>query len=182
MDDLRDQNDNSDHAQEGEELLESKYSPPPYRKQPYLKLSICLAVLNLILLLVLSLEIARRFREPIHSKSKWGTYESGFSTDLEMAFPHIDFERIRFTSGLQFGENGVVSLSLDPGGHRYVGDLNPAIDQRWTNLVGGNSHALQVFLQILIIFADQFLGISSLDSRKASLWGGTNPNESFLAG
>ncbi|KAJ5939999.1 hypothetical protein N7516_000167 [Penicillium verrucosum] len=64
-----------------------------------------------------------------------GTYESGFSTDLDAAFPAIQINKVRFTGGLYYDANGtVVRNRLSDGGPEWVGPPNPATDRLWDDI------------------------------------------------
>ncbi|PPJ52310.1 hypothetical protein CBER1_09242 [Cercospora berteroae] len=63
------------------------------------------------------------------------TYETGFDTELDSAFPAIHIKKVRFTGGLHYDENGtVLRNSLPGGGPEWVGPPNPATDKLWDDL------------------------------------------------
>ncbi|KAI7779588.1 hypothetical protein LA080_000700 [Diaporthe eres] len=58
--------------------------------------------------------------------SKHG-FAAGFDTDL--------VEKIKFTGGFEYDENGTLYRTFEPGETQYVGDPNPEIDAAWEALV-----------------------------------------------
>ncbi|KAK0625823.1 hypothetical protein B0T14DRAFT_405091, partial [Immersiella caudata] len=70
-------------------------------------------------------------------KSNGFSYETGFDTDLEPIRPVIELQKIRFSGGLKFDENGTLYRSIDPTAIQYVGEPSDGIDKAWADLIHG---------------------------------------------
>ena len=51
----------------------------------------------------------------------------------------LELERVTFTGGLDFDENGTLYRTIEPGSPQYVGKPNPEIDANWESLLEGMS-------------------------------------------
>lgn len=64
------------------------------------------------------------------------SYETGFDTDLDAAFPALDIHRVPFTGGLHWDENGaLIRNPLPTGGTEWVGTPSPELDALWDHVV-----------------------------------------------
>ncbi|PYI06045.1 hypothetical protein BO78DRAFT_275978, partial [Aspergillus sclerotiicarbonarius CBS 121057] len=68
--------------------------------------------------------------------SKKPSYETGFDTDLEPAFPAIKMQKIQFPGNIIVNETGGFELVLDPDTPRYTGHPTRELDAAWDRLVG----------------------------------------------
>ncbi|ENH98542.1 hypothetical protein COCC4DRAFT_67259 [Bipolaris maydis ATCC 48331] len=49
----------------------------------------------------------------------------------------VKIEQLQYTSGIEFTDNGLPQLVYSPGEVLYVGELSPAIDKAWDELIKG---------------------------------------------
>ncbi|KAI0608593.1 DUF3328 domain-containing protein [Pyrenophora tritici-repentis] len=68
-------------------------------------------------------------------QSHFGSYETGFRTELRASQNTFTLHRVKFYGGVLHDENGTVSLSHRPGEPDYFGTPSPDIDLAWTKLI-----------------------------------------------
>ncbi|OCT49154.1 hypothetical protein CLCR_05167 [Cladophialophora carrionii] len=70
--------------------------------------------------------------------SKRSSYEAGFDTDVHAATVAIRTEKVRFTGGLRYDENGTLFHADFDESTTYVGEPNARLDMRWQRLLKGH--------------------------------------------
>jgi len=71
------------------------------------------------------------------SRRGGGTYETGFSTDLEPATSAIRLRKVRFYGGVIVNDTNQFQVVLNPQSQRYTGHPSRELDSAWDELVGG---------------------------------------------
>ncbi|GLA89901.1 hypothetical protein AtubIFM56815_004394 [Aspergillus tubingensis] len=126
-------NDEYGHPEEEASLpFLSKLEPPKYRWRvhisqcwPWMLSTVILASTSVTLL-------ANSFYPPFY---EFGSYETGFRTDLDAAFPVLEIEQRTFTGGLHWNENGTLVRNHLPQGQEWVGPPSPELDALWERVV-----------------------------------------------
>jgi hypothetical protein len=56
----------------------------------------------------------------------------------------LEVQKVKFSGGLSFDENGTLYRNFDPNAVQYVGEPNKAIDHAWAELLRGASRSNDV--------------------------------------
>jgi hypothetical protein len=127
--------------------VRQRYYKNERRVLPWVTATVIFATSTLGLLVYIA--TAWRYYQP----SQFGSFETGFHTDLGMLFkylhsitllieillepakPAIEAKRVQFTGELKFHENGTMYRDWADGEPRYFGPPTPEIDKAWDDLL-----------------------------------------------
>ncbi|RDW64611.1 hypothetical protein BP6252_10262 [Coleophoma cylindrospora] len=101
----------------------------PLRKALYNGTALPWTICGLLLIALVTLALQKR---PVVGNGNLGTYEEGFTTDIEPARAAIALKKTKFYGGVQIDGKGRYSLNSKPNSTNFFAPPSPDVDEAWS--------------------------------------------------
>lgn len=87
------------------------------------------------------------------------------------AFGAIEIEKVTFTGGLRFDDQGRMYRTIDPDAVDYAGDPSPSVDEAWRKMIDGEQLCNKLKAMLFNCLQDDIQGSTKHNTKVSELMG-----------